>query len=105
MNEYREAARVIAREITKARDDNNWEEKQKLEEELEVLAKNIQGKKEDRTFSDDREQARDRVRKAIAKCLNHMKIRDKDLVNHLGDGISTGFTLMYSPDSTITWKF
>ena len=105
LNEYREAARVIAREITKARDDNNWEEKQKLEEELEVLAKNIQGKKEDRTFSDDREQARDRVRKAIAKCLNHMKIRDKDLVNHLGDGISTGFTLMYSPDSTITWKF
>lgn len=105
LNEYREAARVIAREITKAQTDNNWEAKQKLEEELEVLVKNIQGKKEDRTFSDDREQARDRVRKAIEKCLNHMKTRDKDLVNHLGDGISTGFTLMYSPDSEITWKF
>lgn len=40
LQEYKEEAREIAREIQKAQDDNNLEEKWKLEEELEVLVKN-----------------------------------------------------------------
>ena len=109
--DYKKRMIEIVREMQQARDDNNSVEIENLQDELELLQKESQqfvlsgNKKVGRTFSDNREQARDRVRKIIDKCLKHMKIRDKKLAMHLNDRISKGFNLMYSPDPEIIWKF
>lgn len=108
---YKKRMIEIVRDMKKARADHNVGELEKLQDELELLQKESKefalsdGTKVGRPFSDNKEQARDRVRKAIDKCLQHMEIRDKKLANHLNNSISKGFNLMYSPDSKITWQF
>lgn len=109
--DYKKRMLEIVMEMKEARKDNNLGELEKLQEEAELLQNESKeftlsdGTKVGRTFSDEKEQARDRVRKVIDKCLKHMKIRDKKLAIHLRDRISKGFSLMYSPDPEITWKF
>ena len=108
VEQYRETAHDLLREIEEARAENNDAEIQRLEEEMAKVATAINeavglgGKL--RKSNDKRKNVRDAFRNAVNRAIKYLEKYDKPLAAHLKESIKCGNEPVYRTEEEIVWE-
>lgn len=108
VEQYREAAHELLREIEEARSENNDAEIQRLEEEMAKVttaineAVGLGGKL--RKSNDKRKNIRDAFRNAVNRAIKYLEKYDKPLAAHLKESIKCGNEPVYRTEEEIVWE-
>ena len=108
IEQYREAAHDLLREIEDARAENNDAEIQRLEEEMAKVttaineAVGLGGKL--RKSNDKRKNVRDAFRNAVNRAIKYLEKYDKPLAAHLKESIKCGNEPVYRTEEEIVWE-
>jgi ElaB/YqjD/DUF883 family membrane-anchored ribosome-binding protein len=108
VEQYRETAHNLLREIEEARAENNDAEIQRLEDEMNQItaaineAVGLGGKL--RTSNDKRKNIRDAFRSAVNRAIKYLEKYDKPLAAHLKESIKCGNEPVYRTEEEIVWE-
>ncbi|MEW6406628.1 MAG: 7-cyano-7-deazaguanine synthase, partial [Chloroflexota bacterium] len=108
VEQYRETAHELFREIEEARAANDTGEIQRLEDEMTQVTAAIQeavglgGKL--RKSNDKRKNIRDAFRNAVNRAIKYLEKYDKPLAVHLNESIKRGNEPVYRTEEEIVWE-
>jgi len=104
---YKQRLDDLAEELKEAREFNDYERAERLEEEMEALTKELTagyglgGRA--RKLADPAEKARKTISKAIGRALEQIKAYDENLWRHLQNALSLGLFPAYKPHPLVNW--
>ena len=108
IEQYRETAHELLREIEEARAANDAAEVQRLEEEMAQVTGAIQEATglsgRPRKTNDRRKNVRDAFRNAINRAIEYLEKYDKPLAAHLKESIRCGNWPVYRTEEDIVWE-
>ncbi|MDD5641745.1 MAG: hypothetical protein PHX53_08860 [Syntrophales bacterium] len=105
--EYKQRLDDLSKELKEAREFNDYERAERLEEEMEALTKELAAAYglggRARKLADPGEKARKTISKAIRRALEHIKENDEIFWRHLQNALSLGLFPAYKPHPPVTW--
>ena len=105
--EYKQRLADLAEELKEAREFNDYERAERLEEEMEALTKELTAAYglggRARKLADPAEKARKTISKAIGRALDQIKEHDENLWRHLQNALSRGSSPAYNPHPPVNW--
>lgn len=104
---YKQRLDDLAEELKEAREFNDFDRTERLEEEMEALTKELSAAYglggRARKLADPAEKARKTISKAIGRALDHIKENDENLWRHLQNALSLGLFPAYKPHPPVNW--
>jgi len=104
---YKQRLEDLAAELEEAREFNDYERAERVEEEIEALTKELSAAYgldgRARKLADPGEKARKTISKAIGRALEHIKENDESLRHHLQNTLSLGLFPAYKPHPPVNW--
>lgn len=108
LNECEQRALELLGEIEDARNANDHQSIEKIEEEMAFLTKILESGKglgwRQRKAGDKRKNVRDAFNNAVKRAITNIGKYDKSLTEHLTASIKYGNEVVYRPEISITWE-
>ena len=105
--EYKQRLDDLAAELEEAREFNDYERAERVEEEMEALTKELSAAYgiggRTRKLAAPGEKARKTISKAVSRTLEHIKANDLNLWSHLQISLSLGSFPAYKPHPPVNW--
>lgn len=104
---YKQRLNDLAEELKEAREFNDYERAERVEEEIAALTKELSAAYglggRPRKLADPSEKARKTISKAIGRALEQIKANDENLWRHLQNALSLGLFPAYKPHPSVRW--